>query len=114
MKRILSAVALLLILASTSWAQNTLAQWVTRDKTFYTTTWDSIAVTNQSYQTVRIIASNDSGTGTIIVACQNDTTSTRWVTVKAGEVVPLPPVNNTKFLRVKALTSVVHGSVWVF
>jgi hypothetical protein len=115
MKRILSAAALLFVLVLVSPAQEKLLpQWIARDSTIYTTRWDSIGVTGLSYQMARITVANDSGSGTIAVARQNDTTAANYFTCKAGETIGPFPVNNAKWLRIKALIADVHGRVWVY
>jgi hypothetical protein len=115
MKRIFSAAALLFLLVLAAPAQERLLpQWITLDTTFYTTAWDSIAVTGLAFQTIRIVVSNDSGTGGIIIARQNDTSPANYVVVKASESIMLPPINNAKYIRAKALTAKVHGRIWIF
>ena len=115
MKRILLAVALLVLVVSLAPAQDKqIPQWLIRDKTFYTRSWDSIPAAPDVYTLVRIVVANDSGTGQLIVARQNDTTAANFLTVYQGEIAPLPPRNNSQWLRVKAKTANVHGRVWIF
>ena len=88
--------------------------WRGIDSTFYEAHWDSVFVTGKDFQLVHIIASHDSGTGDIYIARNGDTTAALRKTLKQYETFSFPPVNNVKWLMIRAATVTVHGRIWIF
>lgn len=105
----------LLLVTSNVFAQTTpLPEWIHRNKTLQKTSWDSVFVTGKSFQPSWAIIVYDSGASDLIVARQDDTTSTKWVRIKRSDTPVTIPSNYAKWFKWRADTAAVRARMTIF
>ena len=114
MKQILMILGLMLVAQLCIAQASSYGTWRGIDSTFYEAHWDSVFVTTKDLQLVHIIASHDSGAGEIYIARNGDTTAALRKSLKQYETFTFPPLNNVKWLMIRAATTTVHGRIWIF